>query len=788
MDTIKRKKLFPWSIIFLGPLILFFGTLIEGKALFWGTPALQFIPWQAYAWENLKNGVLPLWNSFNGMGAPLLANYQLAIFYPPSWILYIFYLAGGVPWMAWANTLLIILHLFWAGFGLSMLLKKLNTSILSQTIGGLSFALCGYLVARSGFFSIIWTAAWLPWIILTASQISSPTIIEEKRKPIIPFLLIIFIVLQLLAGHAQTSWYTLILASAWVLVGAWAHGGFRWAIIAILRLAGAFILAGIVTSIQLLPTAEYLLQSQRSSAVDYQTAMTYSFWPWRLLTLIAPDLFGNPASGNYWGYASYWEDAIYIGVLPFLLAASTLVNLPYKLKKEDKRSPHELLIRFLWILIVVTILLALGKNTPIFPILYRFVPTFDMFQAPARYLIWMEFALCLLAGIGLEAWHTPAGRGLYWLRLTTMGGFAVTVGAFLTSIFLGNVHSTFIAATALAGLWGLGAGFLTLFMPPIEQLARRAFWTMLVVMWVAADLLVANWGLNPSVNIGFYRSGVQNLNAIKNQLGDHRIYLSSADEYWLKFSRFLRFEDFNPIEDWSHQRYVMLPNINLLAEVNSANNFDPLVPGRYATWMKTLETIDPSKQQDWLKLMNVGMVEKIDIYNTLGVSYNPIQSLDRARWVPCAIPAPDEKEALNQLNTLIASASDQNITDNVIVEGVNVQPQLPCSKNPNTDVKIINQNDDSILMDVNSSQSGWLVLSDVWYPGWKAYLDQKEVPILHANYLFRAVSVPAGEHTIIYRYSPLSFFVGGTLSLMSIIIIIMWLGLNGFRKFKTRPR
>jgi Predicted membrane protein len=788
MAAINKKKLFPWSIIILGPLILFFGTLIEGKALFWGTPALQFIPWQAYAWENLKNGVLPLWNSFNGMGAPLLANYQLAIFYPPSWILYIFYLAGGVPWMAWANTLLIILHLFWAGFGLSLLLKKLNTSILGQTIGGVSFALCGYLVARSGFFSIIWTAAWLPWIILTASQISSPTIIEEKRKPVIPFLLVLFIGLQLLAGHAQTSWYTLILASAWVFVGAWAHGGFRWAFTAILRLAGAYILAGIVTSIQLLPTAEYLLQSQRSSAVDYQTAMTYSFWPWRLLTLIAPSLFGNPANGNYWGYASYWEDAIYIGVLPLLMATSTLLTLPGKLKKEDKRSPHLLLIRFLWILIAVTILLALGKNTPIFPFLYRFVPTFDMFQAPARYLIWMEFALCLLAGIGLDAWHTPVGKGLYWLRLATMGGFAVTVGAFLTWIFLGNVHSTFISATALAGLWGLGVGLLTLFMPPIEQSARRAFWTTLVVLWVAADLLVANWGLNPSVNIGFYQTDVQNLNAIRNQLGDYRIYLSSADEYWLKFSRFLRFEDFNPIEDWSHQRYVMLPDLNMLAGVNSANNFDPLIPGRYATWIKTLETISPKEQGEWLKLMNVGMVEKINIYSTLGVSYNPIQSLDRIRWVPCAIPAKDENDAMSQLNTLTLSSGSQNITNSVVVEGVNIQPRTSCNTQSDAKIKILSQNSDSISLEVNSSQAGWLVLSDVWYPGWGASLDRKETPIFHADYLFRTVNIPAGDHIIIFDYHPESFVIGTYLSIFSIIIIIVWIGLNGMRKYRVRSK
>jgi len=401
-------------------------------------------------------------------------------------------------------------------------------------------------------------------------------------------------------------------------------------------------------------------------------------------------------------------------------------------------------------------------------------------------LIWLEFAVCLLAGIGSEAWHTPTGRGLYWLRLATMGGFAVTVGAFLTWNFLRNIHPTFIAATALAGLWGLGAGFLTLFMPHNEQNARRAFWTTMVVLWVAVDLLVADQGLNPAVNVGFYANNVPNLGSVKSQLGDHRIYLSSANEYWLKFSRFFRFEDFNPIEDWSHLRYVMLPDLNLLARINSVNNFDPLIPERYATWMKTLETMSPKELGEWLQLMNVGMVENIDIYNPLGVSFVPIQSMDRIRWLPCSIPAKGETDAITQLKTLTLSSGDQNITNSVVVEGVNEQSQSSCSNKPNAEITLVSQNSDSIRVDVDSNQTGWLVISDVWYPGWKAYIDQKETPIWHANYLFRAVNLPAGKHTIIFDYRPLSFLIGTILSIGSIIVIIILSGLSVFRKNRTR--
>ena len=85
-------KLFrlPYLPVILGPFILFAGPLIKGQTLFWGLPALQFIPWQSYATQQIVNGMVPLWNPLNGMGAPFLANYQLALFYPPTWLGYIF--------------------------------------------------------------------------------------------------------------------------------------------------------------------------------------------------------------------------------------------------------------------------------------------------------------------------------------------------------------------------------------------------------------------------------------------------------------------------------------------------------------------------------------------------------------------------------------------------------------------------------------------------------------------------------------------------------------------------
>ena len=82
-----RRDSAVWAILVAGPLLLFGPMLIQGRVLFWGTPLLQFVPWHRFALDVLREGAFPLWNPLLGMGAPLLANHQSALLYPPNWLL-----------------------------------------------------------------------------------------------------------------------------------------------------------------------------------------------------------------------------------------------------------------------------------------------------------------------------------------------------------------------------------------------------------------------------------------------------------------------------------------------------------------------------------------------------------------------------------------------------------------------------------------------------------------------------------------------------------------------------
>jgi hypothetical protein len=833
----ERPPWYTYLPLLVFPFILFAPTILSGRALFWGTPLTQFIPWWTWAWEAIMHGVFPLWNNMLGMGAPLIANYQSALFYPPTWLYFVVYTVGGISAMAWFQAVMVVLHISWAAFGMALLIKQLKLGILAQIVGGMAFGLSGYLVARAGFLSINAAAAWLPWIILGVTKLieelsrrswlensgTKPKVKRRFRLLSAFLLLVACLTMQLLAGHAQITWYTMVLASIWVLyllkshpwkaiqdgsaqigepvIPEWVQTtsipskqsrnslrkfAFHPMTLGLVLFGAAILFAVGLAAIQLFPTAEYLLQSQRSAAVDYEFAMSYSFWPWRILSLIAPDLFGNPSSGDYWGFANYWEDAIYIGLIPFVLAITALLTRGKRVRDKSMVGPQFVL--FLFILILVSFILALGRNTPIFPWLYRNVPTFDMFQAPTRISFLAVFCLSILAAIGADSWFRPGDKRLYWIRLGIMAAAAITIGAGIALLVSQSlpleIRPSLIRGTAMLGIWGIGIGVLTLKAPRnsnSETVGRGwGWWQWAVVIWLGLDLVVAGWGLNPGVDLSVYRESSQTAVEIKSILNGGRLYLSAEDEELLKFERFLRFDTFQPFQGgggWQDLHAVQLPNVTILDAIPSANNFDPLIPGRYSDWMEKLSTVSLDTQQQMLNLMGVTVVESIDLNQPYGVRFDQITSYPRLRWAACGIFVENGIEALE-----LISSNQVNFEDEVIIEPLDESTADICMDQLTpviqTKTSIANRTD----LKLETSNPGYLIIGDVWYPGWRAFVDSIPVPILRANYLFRAIVIPSGEHEVSIIYQPRWFYFGAALSVLALFGLIFlgfyWLGIK----------
>jgi hypothetical protein len=764
----------PYVVVCVAPLVLFAPFLLGLQALYFGTPLLQFYPWRQAMLAAVRGGELPLWNPWVGNGAPLLANYQTGVLYPPNWLALLMPLDLSLSWLG-------ALHLAFAGAGMVLLARRLGLGALGQAIAGLAFGLSQYLVARVGFLSINAAVAWLPWVVVAVEWQARLPAATAWRARLMPALaLSAAVALLLLAGHAQTAWYILLIAGAWAL---WrllgAVGPWRARFTTAAWLLAPLLLAADLAAAQLLPTAELMRASPRAESAEYGFVMTYSFSPFRFLTLLAPDLLGNPARGRFFGYGNYWEDAVYAGVLPLLLALTGVVGGLVRALRRRRASgappaPTSGLTLFLSLLLAVSALLALGQNSPVFPFLYDNVPTFNLFQAPARIMLGLVFALALLAGLGAERWRPPQGRALYWTRLGTAGAVAVMAIGFATLLALpgdGRVATQLRVVGVAVGLAGLGlflAGLLSL----LKEKLAPPVWAAAVVALVAVDLLLAGYGLNPGAPTALYRAPSGTAAQLAAPLAGHRLFVYPIEEQLVKFNRLLSFETFGTIEQAFSTRAAQLPNTAGLDGLATANNFDPLVSARYAA---VVEAAEATQSLALLRMMNVAVLASsaprslplLAEAPAVGVHFYQVPgTVERAWVVHQARIVPDAAQALAMLGDPAFDPATTLILEADTLNGVSNSGGRP---DTGPEPLVVTETFNTVTIRGALNEPGWVVLADTYYPGWVASVDGEPAAILPANHAFRAVAVAAGEHTVRFEYRPRSFQLGLLLSLTGLV-------------------
>lgn len=788
---IDPKEIILWAL----PFLLLSPGIFGGKVFFWGTILLQFIPWRHLALEIIRGGEIPLWNPYSGMGAPLLANYQSALLYPPTWGLLVLEAIGGLAWSAIGQGVFLALHLGFCAVGMKRWLETLGVQDLGQMVGGIAFGLSGYLVSRASFQSIVFSASWLPWILLYTQK----SILAEgsgRRKYLVG--LVGVIAMNLLAGHAQTSWYIFWTVTGYVvwqsLIAAPSGWRNRWRMIG-KRLVLWSVVVGwavFVAAAQLLPTLEYLLNSQRSAGIDREIGLTYSFWPWRFLTILMPNFFGNPAHGNYWGYANYWEDAVYCGSMALLLSLFAIGKTLYKSKKqflEFMRSDSLRSTVLFWGLIsILVMVLALGKNLPFYFWFMDHIPGFDLFQAPTRISLIAQFGLAVLTAIGIDLWEKPQGRTLYWTRLGTAGFLSMLLVSTVLHFQKPDFYPTILQSVRQFGLMGFVFGILLLLKsaenlsPPAlarlkPQFQFSGWWNLIVFVFWGVDLIWMGWGLNPVISINIFRNfpvDSMRLNAIS---ASRRLFMNAQDEYKVKFERFFRFDTFLHLDDWISLRQSLLPNLNLLDGLAMVNNFDPFVPARFANWLDAVnEAYEKGDEQDYRRLLRISGVGAIIGLSDEKLRIIPIEGEDRFRFFACAYPVRTSTEALKAVLT------DAEIgLKKVMIETSDGFTQAACSKTREDEpssIKVVFESANRVQIEMHTKQRGWLVGLDTFYPGWIAKVNGVNQPILAANSIFRAVQVEAGTSLIELRYQPVSFRLGAAVSFLSLSALILYRGVK----------
>jgi hypothetical protein len=324
-----------------------------------------------------------------------------------------------------------------------------------------------------------------------------------------------------------------------------------------------------------------------------------------------------------------------------------------------------------------------------------------------------------------------------------------------------------VRAFILAGVWFVTSGILVLLKP--ERTSLR--WNLLAGCIVLLDLLVASRGLIPSVSPSFFEDpGV----TMKSLGSDHRVYMDAEVEDELKFEWTHRFATYLNREDWHLVRKYGLPDTTLLDGIPSANNFDPLLPQRYVLWMNGLQDVSSAHQTKLLALMDVRWQAVIDPSGDMSLIYREIPAPQRVRWISRAILAPSYDYAFE---TVMDEEFD--VQETVVLEWAFDTEEV--DKVERGSASIVETDDPNVVIIRSIAPvDGWVVLSDTWFPGWEASIDDVPTENYRADFLFRAVRVPAGEHYIRFEYRPLSLRIGFYLSIMAVCLLIV----QGWRCFR----
>ncbi len=417
--------LLPLSLV--GLLLLFFNKMaFSNLILARGDTFLYFYPYWTAAADALRAGRVPLWNPYIFMGVPFLANSQAGFFYPLNWPLW---LLLPTPYAAGAS---ILIHLAIAMVGVYLAGRRaLNLARGGAFLAAALFGLGGYLTAQVEHINQLQGLAWLPWgFVALAPLVKARGGRRTWRDFTRPVLAVgALLALQLLAGHTQTAFISGVALALWLTLHA-AQGPrrarFLWGA-AVAMVAGAA-LAGLLAAAQLLPTLELAGQSSRQGGLPFNEVLSFSWHPLHLTRALLPG-YGQPLFSEYVAY--------------FPLTGLALAVLG---GWQWRRNPAVLP----WVgLAVAGFILALGRFTPVYYLLGQ-LPGFDLFRAPARWLVLAALGLSLLAGYG-------------WQRLYHFAKDETRAGAARREI----VRPLGFAAAGLAALilWGYLAAFLAPYLP-----------------------------------------------------------------------------------------------------------------------------------------------------------------------------------------------------------------------------------------------------------------------------------------------------------------------------------
>lgn len=715
--------LFFWKTI-LNDLIPFPGDMLVGAYYpwldyKWGTvtgvpiknPYITDIFSQIYLWKQLisdsfKNGYFPLWNIYSYSGYPLLANFQSGAFNIFNSLFIIFGMVNG-----W--SLFMICGILFSVVSMFFYLKIIKKNNFASIIGSIIYGFSGFSILWMPYANADYSLAILPLILLLIEKFI------KTSKIFFLFLISPCLFFLVAAGHLQILFYGSFLIFCYFL--------FRLSKkvlkfnLYFFKLLIPFVLGVGLSAIQLLPTFELSNLSIRFDE-NFIEKNNFGLSPiYKLITLFAPDFFGNPSTYNYWGFFNYHETCFYVGIVGLIALIWSILN--FKKLKSEK-----------FFLFAALLALFLGFDTFVVRFLYK-----------------LNFF-----GISTSA----AGRiaSIFTLSIAVLSANFIDK---IQKINLKNLIKPISILFSLSVLVLLIIFFLPKYNPSLNNIFHIAQRNMIFPFLLLFSLSFCLIFINKKIKIfylflilltifDFFRFGWKVTPFVKK---DYVFPKTQLTDFLEKDKDIFRIDrDNGPI---------MPPNTWTAYGLMSPSGYDPLAVKNYCV------AYNISLNQNKIDDFAVSRYSELKYFDSkalgdFNVKYLMLTKKDNIKFP--YVKNFDENSWLKVYETShIALFKNPNFKPRVEI--------ISDEKSKSSSAKIISYLPNYIKIEVNNaSKNSELLLRDTFYPGWKAYINNKEVIIDKYNSIYRIIKIPKNDSVVEFKYISKSFEMGKLITLVSLFI------------------
>ena len=716
-------------------------------------PVTQTWAWAEYSKENIRNGDFPLWNTRMYSGTPFVANRLTGLYNPL--ILIPLYLLPTVS----ALSFFYFIHYLLAAWFMYLFLKSLGLSRPAATFGAVAYIFQGAYIPWMGW--IVSDKAYLPMTLYYLQRIC------DRGDRVGLFGYIISFLLLSISSYPQMTAFAVYIGSAWVLFTR--GSGTKPAIGRLVGLAWILVITFLLGAIQHLPMAEFFRNTLRAlpefawERTDPSNLELFDS-PFSLLAIIFPRLWGD--------YLSYPSSPLPLSVLQVynhayigILSASGFLFAPLVWKNRYAR--------FFIVLSLIGLLFIAWPQFYLF--VYKFLPGFRISGMKPAFLTFT--CMIIVSGFVLDLLIKKLQSDRQLIKNFHIGYLSCVItflvlfvlffigrktpGSFLTQDD-GRYTSIFFQ---LILLWIAGT-FLYFYSKKKIPIGTTVAALFLILLF---DLIPYHEHFTPLIPKGrtcFSTSSIEFLQQKQAQDGPFRIF---RDRF-----------------------FVLMPNTPMLYGLDEISGFDSFVSADYGLFFGE---IDSGMLRN---TRHIDMPLNYETYNSpmwdfLNVRYlispGPMPLLPEP-WEPALVGEvhiyenPDWLPRWFLVDRVIPVGTRDEGYEAAMgidpaIEAVIVEPDLAAipvelltgsDGQPGT-LELIKYGPDELRLQADCTETSFLVFSDTFFPGWRAWVDDEEVKIYRTDGVVKGVVVPEGNHSIRFVYDPVSYKIGWLLFLIGLVVL-----------------